>query len=137
MYGMNQAYHAPDPSAQVPNHLVSAHEAPRPYLPLTVQLAHVHLVSSYRFPTLPGLQAAQALEYLIKGPQITRDTSPVAWSYFASPPPDGTVILTWQPPRMGNMFASDGMVWADAESAYDMNVRGYVRASRLYCCLNL
>lgn len=24
MYGMNQAYNAPDPSAQVPNHLVSA-----------------------------------------------------------------------------------------------------------------
>ncbi|KAJ6203197.1 hypothetical protein J3E72DRAFT_435764 [Bipolaris maydis] len=109
MYGMNQAYHAPDPSAQVPNHL----------------LAHVHLISSYRFPTLPGLQAAQALEYLIKGPQIVRDTSPVAWTFLAAPPPDGTVILTWQPPRMGNMFASDGMVWADAESAYDMNVRGY------------
>ncbi|KAF1834284.1 DUF1750-domain-containing protein [Decorospora gaudefroyi] len=104
MYGMNQAYHAPDPSAQ---------------------LAHVHLISSYRFPTLPGLQAAQALEYLIKGPQIVRDTSPVAWTYLATPPPDGTVILTWQPPRMGTMFASDGMVWADAESAYDMNVRGY------------
>jgi hypothetical protein len=89
------------------------------------------LVSSYRFPTLPGLQPAQALEYLIKGPQITRDTSPVAWTYFPSPPPDGTVILTWQPPRMGTMLASDGMVWADAESAYDMNVRGYVRVLRL------
>jgi hypothetical protein len=24
MYGMNQAYNVPDPSAQVPNHLVSA-----------------------------------------------------------------------------------------------------------------
>jgi len=24
MYGMNQAYQAPDPSAQVPNHLVRA-----------------------------------------------------------------------------------------------------------------
>jgi hypothetical protein len=110
MYGMNQAYHAPDPSAQVPNHL----------------LPHVHLISSYRFPTLPGLQAPQALEYLIKGPQIVRDTSPVAWTFLAAPPPDGTVILTWQPPRMGTMFASDGMVWADAETAYDMNVRGYV-----------
>ena len=55
-----------------------------------------------------------------------RDTSPVAWTYFASPPQDGTVILTWQPPRMQTHFASDGMVWADAETAYDMNVRGYV-----------
>ncbi|RMZ73682.1 SWI SNF and RSC complexes subunit ssr4 [Pyrenophora seminiperda CCB06] len=68
-----------------------------------------------------GLQAPQALEYLIKGPQIVRDTQPVAWTFLSSPPPDGTVMLTWQPPRMGNMFASDGMVWADAESAFDMN----------------
>lgn len=127
---MNQAHYAPDPSAQVPNHLVSTAKAPRPSFPTNnTQLAHVHLISSYRFPTLPGLQAAQALEYLIKGPQIVRDTSPVAWTFLSAPPPDGTVILTWQPPRMGTMFASDGMVWADAESAYDMNVRGYVRVS--------
>lgn len=89
------------------------------------QLAHVHLISSYRFPTLPSLQPAQALEYLIKGPQIVRDTSPVAWTYFASPPQDGTVMLAWQPPRMHTHFASDGVVWADAETAYDMNARGY------------
>jgi hypothetical protein len=55
-----------------------------------------------------------------------RDTSPVAWTYFTNPPADGTVVLTWQPPRMQTHFASDGMVWADAETAYDMNVRGYV-----------
>ncbi|KAF2134808.1 DUF1750-domain-containing protein [Dothidotthia symphoricarpi CBS 119687] len=109
MYGMQQAYNAVDPSAQVPPHL----------------LAHVHLISSYRFPTLPSLQPAQALEYLIKGPQIVRDTSPVAWTYFASPPQDGTVVLAWQPPRMHTHFASDGIVWADAETAYDMNARGY------------
>ncbi|KAE8862536.1 hypothetical protein PTNB29_05098 [Pyrenophora teres f. teres] len=90
-----------------------------------LQLPHVHLISSYRFPTQPGLQAPQALEYLIKSPQIVRDTSPVAWTFLSAPPPDGTVILTWQSPRMGNNFASDGMVWADAENVYDMNVRGY------------
>ncbi|KAF2030838.1 DUF1750-domain-containing protein [Setomelanomma holmii] len=109
MYGMNQAYNVPDPSAQVPNHL----------------LAHVHLISSYRFPTTRSLQPAEALEHLIKGPQIVRDTSPVVWTYFTSPPPDGTVVLTWQPPRMQTHFASDGMVWADPETAYDMNIRGY------------
>jgi hypothetical protein len=111
MYGMNQAYNAGggDPSAQVPNHL----------------LAHVHLVSSYRFPVLPQLRPEQAVEYLIKGPQIVRDTSPVIWTYFTAPPQDGTVILTWQPPRMGTHFASDGMVWADPEQAFDMPVRGY------------
>ncbi|KAL5120926.1 hypothetical protein ACEQ8H_001114 [Pleosporales sp. CAS-2024a] len=109
MYGMNQGYNAPDPSAQVPNHL----------------LPHVHLISSYRFPTLPSLQPAEALEYLIKGPQIVRDTSPVAWTYLDSPPPDGSVLLAFQPPRMGTQLASDGMVWADAETTYDINVRGY------------
>ncbi|KAF2625198.1 DUF1750-domain-containing protein [Macroventuria anomochaeta] len=111
MYGMNQAYNAGggDPSAQVPNHL----------------LAHVHLVSSYRFPVLPQLRPEQAVEHLTKGPQIVRDTSPVAWTYFSSPPQDGTVILTWQPPRMGTHFASDGMVWADPEQTFEMPVRGY------------
>ncbi|KAH8727974.1 hypothetical protein GQ44DRAFT_757870 [Phaeosphaeriaceae sp. PMI808] len=109
MYGMNQPFNVPDPSAQVPNHL----------------LGHVHLVSSYRFPTASALQPASALEHLIRGPQIVRDTAAVAWTYFTSPPPDGTVILTYQPPRMQTHFASDGMVWADPETAYDMNVRGY------------
>lgn len=92
-----------------------------------MQLAHVHLLSAYRFPTLPSLQPAQALEYLLKGPQIVRDTSPVVWTFFSSPPPDGSVVLAWQPQRMQTHFASDGMVWADPETAYDMNVRGYVR----------
>jgi hypothetical protein len=55
-----------------------------------------------------------------------RDTAAVSWTYFNSPPPDGTLVLAYQPPRMGTHFASDGMVWADAEAAFDMNVRGYV-----------
>jgi Fungal domain of unknown function (DUF1750) len=97
----------------------------------------VHLVSSYRFPVLPQLRPEQAVEYLIKGPQIVRDTSPVAWSYFVTPPQDGTVILTWQPPRMGTHFASDGMVWADPESAFDMPVRGYVCAHPAHACTEL
>ncbi|KAH4254661.1 hypothetical protein HBI04_016890 [Parastagonospora nodorum] len=118
MYGMNQQYNAPDPSAQVPNHL----------------LTHVHLISSYRFPTLPTLQPPEALEYLIKGPQIVRDTSPVAWTYFSAPPPDGTVLLAFQPPRMGTQFASDGMVWADPESTYELNVRGYTVQILIHNC---
>ena len=101
---------------------------------LTAQLAHVHLVSSYRFPVLPQLRPEQAVEYLIKGPQIVRDTSPVIWTYFTAPPQDGTVVLTWQPPRMGTHFASDGMVWADPEQEFDMPIRGYVRARRAARC---
>ncbi|KAK7187359.1 hypothetical protein DPSP01_002487 [Paraphaeosphaeria sporulosa] len=110
MYGMNQAYNVPaDPSGQVPNQL----------------LPHIHLVSSYRFPTLPSLQPQQALDYLIKAPEITRNAAPVAWTFFAQPPPDGTALLMWQPPRMGTHFASDGLIWADAELSYEMNLNGF------------
>ncbi|KAF2877845.1 hypothetical protein BDV95DRAFT_4208 [Massariosphaeria phaeospora] len=109
MYGMNQNYNAQDPSSQVPDHL----------------LPHVHLISSYRFPTLPSLQPAHALDYLTKSPQIVKNTAAVAWTYFPSPPPDGTVILTWQPPRLQTSFASDGLVWADPEVMYEMQIRGF------------
>ncbi|KAF2687948.1 DUF1750-domain-containing protein [Lentithecium fluviatile CBS 122367] len=109
MYGMNQGFNAADPSAQVPPQL----------------LPHVHLVSCYRFPTLPSLPPAHALEYLVKGPSIVKDAAAVAWTFFTTPPPDGSVLLTWQPPRLGTHFASDGLIWADAEVAYDMNIRGY------------
>ena len=57
----------------------------------------------------------------------------MAWTFFNTPPPDGTVILTVQPARMQTHFASDGMVWADSESLYDMNVRGYVGISNPTC----
>ncbi|KAF2259453.1 DUF1750-domain-containing protein [Lojkania enalia] len=106
---MNRSFNVQDPSGLVPDSV----------------LPHVHLVSTYRFPTLPSLQPAHALEHLIKGPTIVKDTSSVAWTYFAIPPPDGTVLLTWQPPRLGNQFASDGLVWADAEMDYHMEIRGY------------
>jgi hypothetical protein len=119
----------PQPSRECPALVGRVANAPDVWSRLlTAQLAHVHLVSSYRFPTLPSLRPEQAVEYLIKGPQIVRDTSPVAWTYFAAPPQDGSLILTWQPPRLGTHMASDGMVWADAETAYDMNTRGYVRS---------
>ncbi|KAF2478092.1 DUF1750-domain-containing protein [Lindgomyces ingoldianus] len=106
---MNQGQMAQDPSALVPNNL----------------LPHVHLVSSYKFPNFPQLHHAQALEYLIRGPQIVNDTSPVAWTYFQVPPPRGTVLLTWQPPRMQTQYASDGIVWADPEMSYNTELRGY------------
>ncbi|ORY13228.1 hypothetical protein BCR34DRAFT_535724 [Clohesyomyces aquaticus] len=106
---MNQGQMAQDPSS-----LVQANILP-----------HVHLVSSYRFPHSPQLQQAQALEYLIKGPQIVNDTSPVAWTYFQAPPPKGTVLLVYQPPRMQMSYASDGIIWADPETSYTMELRGY------------
>ncbi|CAI6335179.1 unnamed protein product [Periconia digitata] len=109
MYGANQAYNVPDPSAQVPAQL----------------LPHVHLISQYRFPTVASLQPQHALDYLLKGPSIVKDAAAVAWTYLPSPPADGTVLLTWQPQRLQTHFASDGLVWGDPEVAFDMNHRGY------------
>lgn len=49
---------------------------------------------------------------------------------FLDGPQDGTVMMTWQPlAHLGNNFASDGYVWADAEQAFTFESRGYVRSS--------
>lgn len=46
---------------------------------------------------------------------------------FLDGPPDGTVMLAWQPlNHLGTNFASDGFVWADVEQVYTTEVRGYV-----------
>lgn len=46
---------------------------------------------------------------------------------FLDGPPDGTVMLTWQPlNHLGTNFASDGFIWADAEQVYSTEIRGYV-----------
>lgn len=50
----------------------------------------------------------------------------MSWAYLQCPP-DGAVFLSWQPlAQRGLRFASDGYVWADAESTYNYDVRGYV-----------
>jgi hypothetical protein len=35
-------------------------------------------------------------------------------------------MLVWQPPQMGTSAASDGYVWADPETAFRSEARGYV-----------
>ncbi|KAF2747126.1 DUF1750-domain-containing protein [Sporormia fimetaria CBS 119925] len=109
MYPMAQNFNPSDPS----------------YLVSPPLLQHVHLISSYRFPSHPHLLPEQALDLLIKGPTIVKESSSVAWTYFPTPPPHGSVHLEWQPPRMQTNYASDGLVWADPEGVYDMPVRGY------------
>ncbi|KAK8242369.1 hypothetical protein IWZ00DRAFT_374234 [Phyllosticta capitalensis] len=90
-------------------------------------LPHVHLVSSYRYPTLATLSVEQAVEYLLNGPRIVKDGAPVSWQYFQAPPGDGTVFLEWQPSsQRGNVYASDGYMWADPEQSYTFDSqRGY------------
>ncbi|KAJ4347259.1 uncharacterized protein N0V89_011199 [Didymosphaeria variabile] len=80
---------------------------------------------------VPNQLPQQALDFLTKAPEITRNAAPVAWTFFAQPPPDGTALLMWQPPRMGTHFASDGLIWADAELSYEMNLNGFVGLRKL------
>lgn len=68
--------------------------------------------------------------YLLEAPKIVRDLQPMQWQFLETPP-DGTLMLTWQPLEyLGTNFASDGYIWADAEQIFKSEVRGYVCVSR-------
>ncbi|OJD22075.1 hypothetical protein ACJ73_06587 [Blastomyces percursus] len=88
-------------------------------------LPHMHLVSNYRYPVMNNLSTDTAVEYLISAPKVVRELQTVHWM-FLDGPPDGTVMLVWQPlNNLGTTFASDGYVWADAEMLYNTEMRGY------------
>ncbi|EQL31527.1 hypothetical protein BDFG_06111 [Blastomyces dermatitidis ATCC 26199] len=88
-------------------------------------LPHMHLVSNYRYPVMNNLSHDTAVEYLISAPKVVRELQTVHWM-FLDGPPDGTVMLVWQPlNHLGTTFASDGYVWADAELLYSTEIRGY------------
>ncbi|PLN77231.1 DUF1750-domain-containing protein [Aspergillus taichungensis] len=89
-------------------------------------LPHMHLVSRHRYPVVHMMPTETVVEYLLSAPKIVREAQPMHWT-FLDGPQDGTVMLTWQPlQHLGNNFASDGYVWADAEQAYTFEARGYV-----------
>ena len=86
----------------------------------------MHLVSRHRYPVVHMMPTETVVEYLLSAPKIVREAQPMHWT-FLDGPQDGTVMLTWQPlQHLGNNFASDGYVWADAEQAYTFEARGYV-----------
>ncbi|KAG5979840.1 hypothetical protein E4U55_004709 [Claviceps digitariae] len=92
----------PDPSHGVPQEL----------------MPHVHLVSSYRYPTMPRLDISEVAKWLMTAPQVARDRAPFFWTYLDKPA-DGTILLTWQPlQRLATNFATDGFVWAPPEQVY-------------------
>ncbi len=66
------------------------------------------------------------VEYLIQAPRIVKEQAPMNWQFLTSPQ-DGDILLVWQPPQMGAQEASDGYVWADPETAFSSEMRGYVR----------
>ncbi|KAI9048242.1 hypothetical protein LZ554_008037 [Drepanopeziza brunnea f. sp. 'monogermtubi'] len=84
---------------------------------------HVHLVSTYRFPSLSQLHPDKVAEYLLGAPKITRDQAPFYWTYLDRPA-DGTVLLIWQSASLGPEFPSDGYVWNPGESPYAIDVPG-------------
>ena len=65
-------------------------------------------------------------DFLSKAPTVTKEVAPMFWTYLNAPP-DGTIILTWQPPNRGDMFGTDGYIWADSEHAFQAECRGFVR----------
>lgn len=87
-------------------------------------LRHIHLVSSNPYPKLPQVHLDIAVEYLIQAPKIVREVAPMNWTYLDCPP-DGEVMLVWQPSQLGGQVASDGFIYADAEAAFSSEVRGY------------
>ncbi|CAI7676333.1 unnamed protein product [Penicillium palitans] len=87
-------------------------------------LPHMHLVSRNRYPSMHMMPSETAVEYLTSAPRICQ-SQPMHWT-FLDGPPDGTVMLTWQPQNhLGNNFASDGYIWADQEQAFTFESRGY------------
>jgi hypothetical protein len=97
-----------DPSAGVPHQLLN----------------HVHLRSASQYPYTPQpIPFEYVLDLLLKAPQIMRD-APVAWTYI-QPPSEGTLILVWRPPN-GRPFATDGIMWAGAETTVKQTIVDYV-----------
>ncbi|KAK4044496.1 hypothetical protein C8A01DRAFT_42677 [Parachaetomium inaequale] len=84
-------------------------------------LPHVHLLSTFRYASMPRVELPEVTKWLLQAPKIARDTAPFYWTYLECPA-DGSIFLTWQPTaRRGNEFASDGYVWAGPEVSFQQS----------------
>ncbi|KAK4101637.1 DUF1750-domain-containing protein [Parathielavia hyrcaniae] len=84
-------------------------------------LPHVHLLSTFRYASMPRVDLPDVTKWLLQAPKIARDTAPFYWTYLDCPA-DGSIFLTWQPTaRRGFEFASDGFVWAGPEVCFGQN----------------
>lgn len=95
-------------------------------------LPHVHLVAKSRYPIQNNPSLESIVQYLTDAPKVVRDLQPMQWQMLDTPP-DGTMLLVWQPlDYLGVAAASDGYIYADAESLFKSEVRGYVSTSQNY-----
>ncbi|KAL2199843.1 hypothetical protein P885DRAFT_29203 [Corynascus similis CBS 632.67] len=84
-------------------------------------LPHIHLLSTFRYASMPRVELPEVTKWLLQAPKIARDTAPFYWTYLDCPA-DGSIFLTWQPTaRRGNEFASDGYVWAGPEVSFQQS----------------
>ncbi|KAI9886237.1 MAG: hypothetical protein M1823_001972 [Watsoniomyces obsoletus] len=63
------------------------------------------------------------VSHLLHAPTIIRQTATMSWILLETPP-DGKLLLTWQPPSMGTTFASDGYIWSEPEEALAFTIQG-------------
>lgn len=118
------------PADGVAQGLVSYLHCQRGLDPDFMQLPHLHLISTHKYPILAHMKLENVVQYLLEAPRITRESAGMSWVFLPEPPADGTVMLVWQPPQLGSHMASDGYVWADAEQPFSSaEGRGYVRHS--------
>jgi len=82
-------------------------------------------VSTHRYPQYGHLQLEAIVDLLLQAPKITREVAAMNWQ-FVDAPPDGTIMLIWQPPQLGTHSATDGLVYYGPEAAFSSEVRGYV-----------
>ncbi|KAL8943423.1 MAG: hypothetical protein Q9216_001061 [Gyalolechia sp. 2 TL-2023] len=88
-------------------------------------LKHIHLVSSYTFPSSANLQLDTVVDRLLAAPNIVTNVKSMVWM-FVETPRDGMSMLVWQPlAKLGIEFASDGYIWADPEQAFSSQAKGY------------
>ncbi|MCJ1317327.1 hypothetical protein MMC15_002650 [Xylographa vitiligo] len=88
-------------------------------------LPHIHLVSTYQWATSSRLSIETTVEHLLQAPKIVAEVSAMTWRYLEAPR-DGSELLVWQPEaKLGHRFASDGYIWADMESSFKQDFRGY------------
>ena len=92
-------------------------------------LPHIHLLLNQQFPGVPpkpgGLEVDKVVRILLEAVQLSKTEKTVSWQVLHGPP-NGSIFVAWQPPKLGNRFASDGYVYADVEKAFKSKFSGYV-----------